>query len=252
MPVIVYSTKDPAGTNIAEQILETSSLEAIPVSSDLLHCEKEVADMDTDLIVFASKHKSEKGFPSFTVHTAGNWGAAEMGGVSNKLCTASPLAMKSIAIEIEKLMKKRSMPFIFSLESDHHGPLIDTPCLFAEVGSSEKEWNDKNAAAVVAEAIITAMKNGIEMKSDKIVFGIGGGHYCPAFTKLELGENIAIAHVLPKYQVEEIDFETFKQGIEKSTEKVDVIYIDWKGLNKEQRDKIIEFCKTAGMEWQKV
>ena len=35
-----------------------------------------------------------------------------------------------------------------TLEVTHHGPLIEIPCCFIELGSQEKQWNDKEAAKI--------------------------------------------------------------------------------------------------------
>ena len=255
MPVVAYSELDPAGSNIAKQLegmRGNHKLELISISSSLLDCEKEVSKIKTDLIIFLSKHRSEKGVPTFTAHMPGNWTIAEMGGKAGELCITDPFAFKAISIELNETAKLRKIPFGFTLETDHHGPLIDVPCLFVELGSSEKEWNNEKAAAVVAESVLNGIDKMKKIKPDRIALGVGGGHYCPAFTKLQLDNNVAFTHLLPKYDVTYLTFETFEQGIKRSTKKADVVFIDWKGLKKEQREKIIEFCKRAEVEWEKI
>jgi D-aminoacyl-tRNA deacylase len=83
-------------------------------------------------------------------------------------------------------------------------------------------------------------------------FGIGGGHYAPSFTKVILEKEYAVGHMLPKYYIDEIDLECFRQGMGKSAEKIEVALLDWKGMNKSQRDKVIEFLKVLKLPYEKI
>ena len=252
MPVVIYSTQDPAGVNIAENLREMGQ-EVLRTEQPLLYSERFLKDIDTDFIVFASKHKSEKGVPAFTVHVPGNWNAADMGGQPGQVAFSGPIRMKGIAVQMEKerQMNASSMPeFLFSLEVDHHGPMSETPCAFVELGSTEREWSDRKLGAAVARAIANGLKERITVK--EVVFGVGGGHYCPAFTRMELGTDIAVSHVLPGHHIDGIGYETFLQGIERGERKTDTVALDWKGLKGSQREKILSFVEKAGVKWRKV
>ena len=41
--------------------------------------------------------------------------------------------------------------FEVTLETTHHGPLLDTPTLFIEIGSTEEHWGRTDAAEVWAD-----------------------------------------------------------------------------------------------------
>ncbi len=44
-----------------------------------------------------------------------------------------------------------------SYECTHHGPSLNVPAMFVELGSSEKQWNDSRAAEAVAHAAMEAI-----------------------------------------------------------------------------------------------
>lgn len=257
--IVVYSEKDPAGSGIAKRIKEAGGIEVVKLNSELLFCEKEIEEIkdaikNVDYIIFASKHKSETVQPCFTVHTPGNWGHADAGGKDNQLCISVPSRMKTIIMNINHHVELPKLKgWKVSMECTHHGPLIEIPCFFVEIGSSVTEWNNDIAHKIVAESIID---HTFKPYKWPVAFGIGGGHYCPKFTKYELagveGNPFAFGHVLPNYKVDSLNFETFIQGIEKNTEKVENILIDWKGLKKEQRDKILNFLEKTNLTYKRV
>lgn len=248
---VIYSSKDLAGTSIAKVLSEEHDLEAIKTDLGLLYSETELSKIDSKFLVFASKHKSESGSPALTVHVPGNWNLAEMGGKPQQLSWSEPIGMKAISISMEKERKKRGIDIKVCMEVDHHGPLCEIPCCFAEIGSTEKEWKNDEYAKIVGTAIANAdeIRNDLEVK--EIALGVGGGHYCPAFNRIELEGSIAISHVMPNYAVDAVSFETFMQALERTSEKVGVVLIDWKGLKAPQREKILKFANEAGIEWRK-
>jgi D-aminoacyl-tRNA deacylase len=67
---------------------------------------------------------------------------------------------------------------------------------------------------------------------------VGGGHYPRTFTKLILESDIAIGHILPKYSIEGLDEELFRQAIEKSVEKTTKVIIAKDETNVAQREKV--------------
>lgn len=252
--IVVYSEQDLAGSNIARHLKDAGIVETFKVDSGLLFCEKELEGLGADYIIFASKHKSTSAKACFTAHTPGNWGKAEAGGRDRGLCKAVPSAMKTILMNINghvKVDELKSKGWSVDMECTHHGPFTEIPCFFVEIGSSETEWKNDLAGKIAADAIID---HSFKPYKWNAAFGIGGGHYCPAFTPLELSieGGMAFAHVLPEYHMEAVDFETFKQGIERSAEKVEKILIDWKGLKGENRKKAQEFSEKSGIKWEKV
>ena len=105
--------------------------------------------------------------------------------------------MKNLFIELNNIAKDtklnasdlRSHLHELTMEATHHGPFVDKPAVFVEIGSTEKEWNDKNNGKIIAETIMSGLND--ENENYKIAVGIGGGHYCNNFNKLVLRTDIA-------------------------------------------------------------
>ena len=134
------------------------------------------------------------------------------------------------------------------MEATHHGPFIEKPAVFVEIGSTEAEWSDKENGKIIAQTIMNAVKN--KNNNYKTAIGIGGPHYCSNFNKIMLRTDIAISHICPKYQLENLGEDLIKQSIEKTKENVDFILLDWKGLGKEKQ-RIMELLKSMDLEFKR-
>ena len=207
-----------------------------------------------DYFLYASTHKSEAGTPALTAHVPGNWGAAEMGGSPRTLNMAYSSKLKQVLQLLADSAKKHKLDWPINMEVDHHGP---TPqggkqaLIFVEIGSSPDQWSNDVAGRVVAEAMMKALMRPAPVV--KVFLGIGGGHYAPKFTPFMLGsEGRAVGHVLAKYRAADFDEKMLAQAIEKTVEKVEGALIDWKGLGKEERERIIAVLGQAGMKWERV
>jgi len=256
---IIYSTQDPAGVNICRSIKDnlkknrTYNINITKIDISLLYADEVVNNIETEFIIFASKHKSESKRPSFTVHVPGNWNKAEMGGRDKEISYSDPIKMKALIMTLHKKVTKNMKENIpVTMEVDHHGPLCKKPCSFIEIGSGEEQWNNKEYGDIVGETIVEFMDNINNIDVKTIAVGVGGGHYCPAFNKPEIEGNIAFAHIIPNYAVEEIEYETFVQSIKRSTEEVEKVLIDWKGLKQKERQKILDFTKEFGIDYVRV
>ncbi len=192
---------------------------------------------DTDLIIVLSSHKSKAGGRMLTAHFPGNWGDAKFGGEPRTLNIAYGSKLKSMIREIDKANKQLGWPVF--METDHHGPTCDVPIMFVELGSTEEEWKDEEAAGVLAQAVSEFLK---EDKGYETVFGVGGGHYNREFTRMLLETELAVGHVAPKYALDGLDEEMFRQAIEKNVEKISKVVILKKETNSSQKKKILGFC----------
>lgn len=239
---LIYSSLDVAGKNIASKISKECNYKLTEVNESLLTFNPKEKNK---IYIFLSKHKSKEKVKSLTCHHPANWTSfCEYGGESFNCSYSAPSIIKGIAHEMQKRVEKLE-DYIFTLEVSHHGPTANVPIIFVEIGSEEKDWNNQIAGEIVAESIM----NFKPSTEGEIVMGVGGPHYAPNFTKW-LNE-YRIGHVIPKYAVDELSYEAFVKGIEKSTEKIERILIDWKGLNPEQRDKIINYCDGYNIEYIK-
>jgi|TARA_B100001971_G_C18125604_1_gene501879 D-aminoacyl-tRNA deacylase len=202
-------------------------------------------EIDADLFVFATTHRSKAGIPSLCVHAPGNWDKAELGGRDKQLCISMPGYMK---IAYNKLIELNTIEFDIVQEATHHGPYMEKPIMFIEIGSSEKEWVIKEAGEIIANTIIHILTEDIP--KHEIAFGIGGQHTTTNFKKIVENTNIAIGHVCPKYMLERLDKNMVQQALDRNMGKVDHVILDWKGLGKEKK-RISDLLKELNIEFKR-
>lgn len=205
-----------------------------------------------DFIIFASKHESAKEEKSLSIHAPGNWRKAEMGGEEEKICPSSALFQKNLFENLKANAKKFKLEeYKITLECTHHGPLISKPCVFIEIGSTEKEWADRRAAFVISKTIAETLEEFKENSYREIAIGIGGPHYCPNFNKIQLNSNVALSHVIPQYSLP-LTENMVRESIAKTQEEIDFFLLDWKGLgNSEQRQQVIDILDKLGAHYKR-
>ena len=260
-PLLVASKIDPAGYGMANFLMERHSLRRIDheleVYSnsiiDLVLVDQEALTLDwlddrfsPAYYVFLSRHRSESGIPTLTCHTTGNFSDGnEMGGRPNELAYTYPSLQKHY---MQTLWSQRSSIPDYQpvIEATHHGPTaLKKPTLFVEIGSTEKQWTDKNAISVVCDAVIRTI-NSLK-KYSKVGIGLGGTHYPSKFNELLIESDFAIASVASKHSLPYVDRSMLDQMIRKSIEDVKYIFMDWKGLGKE-KDKLNQVVNDLGLE----
>jgi len=265
--LVVASKLDKAGINITTAL---SQFRQNPVISsigdkpnfDFYLLEKEIIDdsgIDKekinkyDFIIFASKHESSKKEKTLSVHSPGNWRDNQLGGEPGKVCPSSALFQKQLFENLNTIAKKYEMDskYNVTLEATHHGPLIEKPCVFIEIGSTDTEWNDRKAAFVIAKTISETIENFKENPYNEFAIGIGGPHYCPNFNKVQLNSNVALAHIIPQYALP-LKKEMVKEALEKTDEEVDFALLDWKGLgNSEQRQQVLSILDELYLQYKR-
>ncbi|KYC44571.1 MAG: D-tyrosyl-tRNA(Tyr) deacylase [Candidatus Methanofastidiosum methylothiophilum] len=274
MKLIISSELDKAGENIRENLLETYPFEKLDnnyfydkdkdsllvrIKNETIYTDfpeniiqeeiKEYNLTEIDSIYFATRHKSVAKIPTLTCHTPGNFGKADYGGKDGKVSPSNPIFQKLVLNQINNLSKKLDIPFEVSLEATHHGPLTGLPTTFIEIGSDEPYWSIKEAGGVIASAIYNSLSYKDNEYSFKIAAGIGGGHYCPKFTEIILHTDIALGHVIAKYNTPVTD-SILSELIRKSG-RLDFVILDWKGIKERSdlKDKLlnrgISFVKTG-------
>jgi len=254
---IVYSKKDEAGVNIAEQLKDhyLPQFPIIDLKKESIYNEnidEEYQELkNADFIVFATKHQSKEGTPSLSLHAPGNWRNADFGGKPGKICPTSSRVLKFLFQKLNENAKQADYKHKVTLECTHHGPLISKPCCFIEVGSSLEGWKDKEAAKIIAKTIAD-LQNFSPDKNIKTAIGIGGPHYCPNFNKIQFNsKDYAISHIIPEYALP-INETMIKEAIEKTKENVDLILVDWKGCgNSESRQKVLEVIEKLGLKYER-
>jgi len=274
MKLIISSELDTAGENIRENLLQIFPFEKLDTNyfydknkdallvrlkNETIYTDfpetivqEEIKDYDLssiDSIYFATRHKSVAKIPTLTCHTPGNFGKADYGGKDELVSPSNPVFQKVVLNEIFNLSKDMEMKFEVSLEATHHGPLTGLPTTFIEIGSDETYWGIKEAGQLIASAIYKSLSYAEDEKSFRIAAGIGGGHYCPKFTEVMFNTDIAIGHVIAKYNTPVTD-SAIQELLEKS-DSLEIVLLDWKGIKERSnlKDKLtikdISFVKTS-------
>ncbi len=275
MILVVASNKDIASLNVRKQILanypfnetekkfQENKAYTCRLSKDkdvrlvtLNHESVYAQDLtmhftELKLVAFISRHSSISGKPTLSVHTPGNLGEAVLGGSQKHVSVSPANAMRDVLKTMAKMRDEAHLEFEVSYESTHHGPSLNAPTLFAELGSSPAQWNDSEAAKVVAQATMDAISK-FGSTSAEAVLGIGGPHYNSKFTKIALEKNVAFGHMIPKHAVPQIDSETLQQCIKKTLENVECAFLDWKGIRSEDKPRLLELLYEASIPIQKV
>ena len=274
MILAVCSNKDVAGTNIAKQVInnfpfsktDETFQEKLVYSAEIngkqvllvtLKDETVYAQnlpeqfANPELIVFLSRHSSQSGKPTLSVHTPGNLNKAELGGIPNKVSISPPNVMRRTLTTMMRLKNVSNLDYQVCYEATHHGPSLDVPTMFAELGSSPQQWQDTKAAEIVAHATMEAAKQ-YGSKPVKAVLGIGGPHYNSKFTRMTLETEMAFGHMIPKYAIHETDLNMLQQCVERTSEKVQAIILDWKGIKGEDRNPIIKKLKEMDTPYEKI
>ena len=272
MILFVASKADIAGLNIAENLLHLLSFRKInekfcgnPVyvadlygseEARLVFVNDEPVDTqnisypnETRMIIFISRHSSRSGIPTLSVHTPGNIADASLGGLPRKVSVSPASAMKAALLEMKRARDENNLSYEVSYECTHHGPSLETPAMFVELGSSPEQWRDVKAAEAVARGAVAAAMN---RRSYTAVLGIGGQHYNKKFTKIALTSDLAFGHMIPKYALQKVDEEILKQCVAKTVEPVKKAILDWKGIRGADKGRLLKILKLMNLEVEKV
>ncbi len=275
MILIVASNQDDASLNIKEKILKDFSFKEEGVRFQGNQCfstslddalvklitldEESVYAQDLPqgfnelrLLVFISRHSSLSGTPTLSVHTPGNLNEAKLGGQPQSVSISPARAMKECLKTMMRIRIEKSLKYEVSYEGTHHGPSLNVPVMFAELGSSETQWNDVEAATAVAHGAIEAISHFDRPSSMKTTLGIGGPHYNAKFTKLALEHEVCFGHMIPKYAIESLTIDMLRQCITKTMEKVDYVTLDWKGIRGEDKPRVMQMLEELNLPYEKI
>lgn len=230
------------------EILRGRGLSAVVVDNLHLHLtEEEILSLNAELIVVASTHRSESGTKALTTHATGNWtDDVSMGGRPRALSRTLAGALRSAfnALRDGAEGSNRLSGWWVGLEATHHGPYSPVPLIYVEFGGPAEARLDEEAAAVVAEACISAC---LARPSDSAAIGVGGGHYAPTFTRLMGEGEYDFAHILPKYALPD-GIELLGQALERVADGCGVAVVDWKGVQSQFRERVVEELRGLGVE----
>jgi D-aminoacyl-tRNA deacylase len=195
--------------------------------------------------IFLSRHSASSQIPSITVHSTGNFGTAKLGGNDFEIGRTEPNIIKNMFFSLKRREKELKGHKI-TLEATHHGPTsLSKPCVFVEIGSSEREWNNRETAGYVSDAILESVEKG--NLYEKVGIAFGGTHYPDKFNRFLSESDIAVSYVVPRYSIESIDERMLEQMIGKSLPRARYAILDWKGLGKE-KGRLIELINKFGLD----
>ena len=148
-------------------------------------------------LVFPSVHRSASSRETLTVHPLGNPGeSAEVGGRPGRLVPSDARLMAAALRRWAEVGTRIGWPTSF--ESTHHGPSLEQPAFFVEIGAAD--WARPPKEAVDG---LRSLLAGLESDPrDRLALGLGGGHYAPHFTDLVLERRWAFGHLLPRHALE--------------------------------------------------
>ncbi|KUO42221.1 MAG: hypothetical protein APU95_05510 [Hadesarchaea archaeon YNP_N21] len=249
MKMILASEADKASANIFAQLIKLYDFKELDDQKNVYAyrnvslakiphhpSEMKILPFEAEEIIVASRHVSESGKPSLTVHAPGDLEKGE-------LAIASPRAMKAALLELARSREEMGLGYEVSLEATHHGPTkFEVPITFVEIGSSPEEWADEEAGVAAARAIMAAATSSIKSPN---ALCLGGPHYAPRHTEVTLRSDIAVGHVLPRYvnYNEELIF----SAVRRTFGGVDLFVLDWKGLSADQRQLIKSVSERLGI-----
>jgi D-aminoacyl-tRNA deacylase len=274
MILLVASNKDVAGLNIARQVLDHypfkitgATFQKNPVYQaqvnkkevTLLILNEETINAQTltdsftkpRLIVFISRHSSASGKPTLSVHTPGNIGSAIFGGLPKQVSISPATAMQNALKALSLFKEGIQLEYEVSYECTHHGPSLDVPTMFVELGSSPKQWRDSKAAEAVAHAAMSAIGK-FETPENSAVLGIGGTHYNERFTRMALNDEAVFGHMIPKYAIPLVNSEMLQHCVDKTLERVECVILDWKGIKSADKPQLLKALSEIELPYEKI
>ncbi len=254
MNLLVASEKDPAGLNMARYLKEGLTekdnvfhgkyYHLVIISSPVVEADW-IDDMyDYEGFVFLSKHYAGSGKLALTCHSTGNFSTAKFGGKDNEIAIPYPSLQKQYMKNLWN-NRKRFAEFEITIEATHHGPTsLHKPSLFIEIGTTEKQWNDKKLCNKVASIIEETIRS--ELEDNPVAICFGGTHYSKKFTKELVEGDYSLGTVMPKYALDYLDESLFKEIIEKN-KTAKYALLDWDSLGK-NKHKLVNLLDSSDLE----
>lgn len=220
------------------------SIPDMHVRHEDLDREAEAFGVKVDSVVVMSRHSAKSGRPSLTAHPIGNYHEADFGGRPETLVKASPAEMTDAIRRIHAYNRQEGVQTCF--EVTHHGPYLEKPTFYIEIGSDETHWGDLPSAEVLAQVI-----SDIEPHDEYLTLvGIGGGHYAPRFTEAVMSSKVNFGHMLPNYQLEGRDDEDIARMVRDAcvATGTDSVYIHRKSMRGPEEHRIADIVRSEGFE----
>lgn len=176
---------------------------------DIIH--EENTDCQLDEVLILSRHVSATNTPALTIHAIGIPGetphgeTGQAGGTKGTVVPPSPrFASLFRGMLVEGKLRGLDKEYDLTLETTHHGPVLSKPTLYIEIGSTESQWNSKEAGDAWASVISDNLGlDGSEPVSweegGEVMIGLGGGHYAPRHKAVLSESGLWVGHLLANY-----------------------------------------------------
>lgn len=263
MRLIIASREDSASSSIAERLLDRVDFSQTDSKGVLIHgeflfgfIEKRHLFMDNldgqfqkfqkdvDEVIFLSRHSSAANIKSITVHPTGNFHEAVLGGVVGRLSPTAPEDMTSALMEIHD--RYNGNEFSVTYEATHHGPALDIPHFYMEIGTTADQWENPEAQDLIIDGIFAPRRSFAGT-----FVGIGGGHYMPKITQYSLENGVAMGHMISKHSLLHADRSIIEQSVQK-TPGCRGFIVDRKGVKSETRVIVESVADSLGLELLKI
>jgi len=263
--LVVASSRDTAAVNIRDRMLESGAfvqggqfdgfpmhaghgMHLVTLADDALFRNNVDAEffqrtgIRPEGVIYLSRHSATSGTKSLTVHPIGNFSHALYGGYFRQLVHAFPGAMTQALRAMDAQARARGLPHKVSFEVTHHGPYLNTPTFFIEIGSDETAWPDRAAAEVVAKALL-----GLDVEGcGRVVLGVGGGHYAPRHTEMALRKDVSYSHIIPGHALSSIGERIMEEMLDYTCE-ARLVYFHRKTMRSEELGRLTEFFESMGL-----
>jgi len=201
-------------------------------------------EIEADLFVFATIHQSASKHPCLTCHPIGNWDKAEHGGKDKTIYQSPAAYWKMFYLHLKEITQDIDI----TLEATHHGPHVEKPTLFVEIGSCKEQWNDPLFGNILAQCIMDVFIQ--EPINTKTCIVLGGGHYNSSVMKILEGSEYAVGHVCPKFMLDKLDEDTLLQAINNTVPKAEIVALDHKGLG-QHREHVKQLLDKMNIPYDK-
>uniref|UniRef100_A0A0E0QNH0 D-aminoacyl-tRNA deacylase n=1 Tax=Oryza rufipogon TaxID=4529 RepID=A0A0E0QNH0_ORYRU len=176
-------------------------------------------------VIFLSKHTAVSNRPALTVHPIGVPHLREdetppQGGRPGWAALPNPRIGPWLRLMQKIAVDQGLVPeFEITLEATHHGPVTNTPTMFVEI---DYQWIKDIRQQLWATAKVLWKGLGLDEgntvgswqgNSEKVLLGIGGGHYAPRHMDIVIKDGIWVGHLLSGYS---LPMEVSPQGNGKS------------------------------------
>nr|GMD21118.1 D-aminoacyl-tRNA deacylase [Ipomoea batatas] len=168
-----------------------------------------------DEVIFLSKHTAVSNRPALTIHPIGvphlkEGDVPPQGGRPGWAAPPNP-RMGPWLILLKKIAQSHNLlpEFEITMEATHHGPVTTKPTMFIEIGSTEEYWKRQDAARVVAlliweghglgEGSAIGTWDNCTTPKNKVLLGLGGGHYVPRHMDIIQKDGCWVGHLLSGY-----------------------------------------------------